>query len=62
MMQDLWDEAKAVVNRKLIVIKYYLKKQEKHGMFKRGGKREGISGWGKPEYLWQILVDVWQNQ
>ena len=28
----------------------------------QGGKREGRSGWGTPVYLWQIHVDVWQNQ
>jgi len=27
-----------------------------------GGRREGGSGWGTRVYLWQILVDVWQNQ
>ena len=27
-----------------------------------GGKREGCSGWGTRVYLWQIHVDVWQNQ
>ena len=26
------------------------------------GRREGGSGWGTPVYLWQIHVDVWQNQ
>ena len=33
MMQDLQDEDKAIVNGKLIAIKYYFKKQEKHGIF-----------------------------
>ena len=28
----------------------------------RGGKSEGGSGWGTCVYLWQIHVDVWQNQ
>jgi len=28
----------------------------------RGGRREERSGWGTPVYLWQIHVDVWQNQ
>ena len=28
----------------------------------RGGRREGGSGWGTRVYLWQIRVDVWQNQ
>ena len=28
----------------------------------RGGRREGGSGWGTRVYLWQIHVDVWQNQ
>ena len=27
-----------------------------------GGRREGGSGWETHEYLWQIHVDVWQNQ
>ena len=27
-----------------------------------GGKKEGLSGWGTRVYLWQIHVDVWQNQ
>ena len=28
----------------------------------RGGRRERGSGWGTRVYLWQIHVDVWQNQ
>ena len=28
----------------------------------QGGRREGGSGWGTRVYLWQIRVDVWQNQ
>ena len=28
----------------------------------RGGKREEGSGWGTCVYLWQIHVDIWQNQ
>ena len=28
----------------------------------RGGRREEGSGWGTRVYLWQIHVDVWQNQ
>ena len=28
----------------------------------RGGRREGVSGWGTRVYLWWIHVDVWQNQ
>ena len=28
----------------------------------RGGRREGDSGWETCVYLWQIHVDVWQNQ
>ena len=28
----------------------------------QGGRREGDSGWGTRVYLWQIHVDVWQNQ
>ena len=28
----------------------------------QGGRREGGSGWGTRVYLWQIHVDVWQNQ
>ena len=28
----------------------------------RGGKWEEGSGWGTHVYLWQIHVDVWQNQ
>ena len=28
----------------------------------RGGRREEGSGWGTHVYLWQIHVDVWQNQ
>ena len=27
-----------------------------------GGKWEGGSGWGTRVHLWQIHVDVWQNQ
>ena len=27
-----------------------------------GGSREGGSGWGTRVHLWQIHVDVWQNQ
>ena len=27
-----------------------------------GWYREGGSGWGTRVYLWQIHVDVWQNQ
>ena len=27
-----------------------------------GGRWEGGSGWGTRVYLWQIHVDVWQNQ
>ena len=27
-----------------------------------GGRREEGSGWGARVYLWQIHVDVWQNQ
>ena len=28
----------------------------------RGGRREEGSGWGTLVYLWQIHVDIWQNQ
>ena len=28
----------------------------------RGGRREEGSGWGTHVYLWQIYVDIWQNQ
>jgi len=28
----------------------------------RGGRKEEGSGWGTLVYLWQIHVDVWQNQ
>ena len=28
----------------------------------QGGRRERGSGWGTHMYLWQIHVDVWQNQ
>ena len=28
----------------------------------RGGRREEGSRWGTSVYLWQIHVDVWQNQ
>ena len=28
----------------------------------RGGRREGVSGWGTRVHLWWIHVDVWQNQ
>ena len=28
----------------------------------QGGRREEGSGWGTRVYLWQIPVDVWQNQ
>ena len=31
------------------------------GWYRVGG-REGGSGWGTHVYLWQIHVDVWQNQ
>ena len=27
-----------------------------------GGRREEGSGWGTSVYLWQIHVDIWQNQ
>ena len=27
-----------------------------------GGRREEGSGWGTCVYLWQIHVDMWQNQ
>ena len=27
-----------------------------------GGRWEGGSGWGTHVHLWQIHVDVWQNQ
>jgi len=27
-----------------------------------GGRREKGSGWGTHVYLWQIHVDIWQNQ
>ena len=27
-----------------------------------GGRREGDSGWGARVHLWQIPVDIWQNQ
>ena len=29
-IQNLWDEAKAVLRRKFVAIQFYLKKQEKH--------------------------------
>ena len=28
----------------------------------RGGRREEGLGWGTLLYLWQIHVDIWQNQ
>ena len=28
----------------------------------RGGRKEESSGWGTRVYLWQIHVDIWQNQ
>jgi len=28
----------------------------------RGGRREEGSEWGTRAYLWQIHVDIWQNQ
>ena len=28
----------------------------------RGGRREEGSGWGTHVYLWQMHVDIWQNQ
>ena len=28
----------------------------------RGGRTEEGSGWGTGIYLWQIHVDIWQNQ
>ena len=27
-----------------------------------GGRREEGSGWGTHVYLWQIHLDIWQNQ
>ena len=27
-----------------------------------GGRKEEGSGWGTRVYLWQIHVDIWQNQ
>jgi len=27
-----------------------------------GGRREEGTGWGTRVYLWQIHVDMWQNQ
>ena len=27
-----------------------------------GGRREEGSGWGPHVYLWQIHLDIWQNQ
>ena len=27
-----------------------------------GGRKEEGSGWGTQVYLWQIHVDIWQNQ
>ena len=27
-----------------------------------GGRREEGSGWGTRVYLWQMHVDIWQNQ
>ena len=27
-----------------------------------GGRREEDSGWGTHVYLWQIHLDIWQNQ
>ena len=27
-----------------------------------GGRRDGDSGWGAHVHLWQIPVDIWQNQ
>ena len=27
-----------------------------------GGRRKEGSGWGTRVYLWQIHVDIWQNQ
>ena len=28
----------------------------------QGGRKEEGSGWGTCVYLWQIHVDIWQNQ
>ena len=28
----------------------------------QGARREEGSGWGTRVYLWQIHVDIWQNQ
>ena len=28
----------------------------------RGGRREEGLGWGTRVYLWQIHIDIWQNQ
>ena len=28
----------------------------------QGGRKEEGSGWGTRVYLWQIHVDIWQNQ
>ena len=32
------------------------------GWYGEGGGREGVSGWGTCVHLWQIHVNVWQNQ
>ena len=35
---------------------------EKQSQMVRGGRREEGSEWGSHIYLWQIHVDIWQNQ
>ena len=32
------------------------------GIKNKRGRREEGSGWGTCVYLWQIHVDIWQNQ
>ena len=34
----------------------------RHRGMVRGGRKKGASGWETRVYLWQIHVDVWQNQ
>ena len=41
--------------------KYLLNAPAPRGMV-RGGRRKEGSRWGTRVYLWQIHVDIWQNQ
>ena len=47
---------------KVIAIHTERKSKSKTPGMVQGGRREVGSGWGTCVYLWQIHVDVWQNQ